>query len=298
MFVRKTLYISDLDGTLLDRRGELSDYTVSIIRRMIEEGELFTIATARSLQAAQDVINRLGLTLPAVLTNGATIYDPVGEEYIQVNTLPLAVLPRILTLFTEHNICGFLYTLRDNLLTVYFDHFCHEWDQAYHAHRVERYRGRFYQHGNLVQAARENAPVYMVAYGPCELLQTLRADLEHLHEITCELYSDVYNDYHFMDIFPSTASKATGMLRLQELTGADRLVAFGDNFNDLSMLLAADRAYVPAGGVVAAKNLATAVVDYAHRDGVAHFLARELGWEKSFEAFYELGDDVDVVGQV
>lgn len=279
ILLNKTLYISDLDGTLLNREGNLSEYTASVILRMIGQGQLFTIATARSQQAAQEIMDQLGLQLPAVLTNGATIYHPVERRYLQVNSIPPPVLPQMVEIMDRHKVCIFLYTLRDNLLSVYYQQFRNDWDKVYHAHRVEKYSGRIYQCSDLTQAVGDSIPVYMVAYGPMDFLQKVQLDLNRIPKLSSELYSDVYNNNYFMDIFPATASKANGMLALQQYAGADSLVAFGDNFNDLSMLLAADRAYVPKNGVDSAKNLATAVLDYHHRDGVARFLSAEMGWE-------------------
>lgn len=274
-----TLYISDLDGTLLDKGGNLTQFTKSTINRMIREGHLFTIATARTLQSAQDLIYYLGLKLPAVLNNGATIYDPVSAGYVEVHTIPLTALPQVLWALDNSGLCGFLYTLKEGVITIYYQYLRNEWDNMYHDHRVDRYNGRIYQRDDLIEAARDCEPVCMVTYGLLPQIEAARDGIASLHAITTETYNDGYTGYYFMDIFPSTASKAKGMLRLQAVTGADRLVAFGDNFNDLAMLLAADYAYVPKNAVLAAQNIATNILDYAHRDGVAHFLAKELGWE-------------------
>ena len=46
----KTLYISDLDGTLLNSQGKISDYSIKTINNLINEGMIFTYATARSLE--------------------------------------------------------------------------------------------------------------------------------------------------------------------------------------------------------------------------------------------------------
>ena len=51
----KTLYISDLDGTLLNSQGKISDYSIKTINNLINEGMIFTYATARSLVSASPV---------------------------------------------------------------------------------------------------------------------------------------------------------------------------------------------------------------------------------------------------
>ena len=48
----KTLYVSDLDGTLLRSDERTSDYTNQVINRLTEQGMLFSYATARSLVTA------------------------------------------------------------------------------------------------------------------------------------------------------------------------------------------------------------------------------------------------------
>ena len=44
----KTLYLSDLDGTLLTPAQNLSPYAARTLRRLIREGLPFSYATARS----------------------------------------------------------------------------------------------------------------------------------------------------------------------------------------------------------------------------------------------------------
>ena len=72
----KTLYISDLDGTLLAPGACLTPKTVDILGRLIDAGGLFTAATARILIG----LNLLDLSgvkwnVPFVLGNVSMLYD-------------------------------------------------------------------------------------------------------------------------------------------------------------------------------------------------------------------------------
>ena len=62
-----TLYVSDLDGTLLNSDVKISENSKNIINSLIEKGMKFTVATARSLVSASDKIEGLNLKLPVVL---------------------------------------------------------------------------------------------------------------------------------------------------------------------------------------------------------------------------------------
>ena len=55
------LYVSDLDGTFLNSSGELSQYTVDTINRLIDQGLHFSIATGRSFETAQHILGKLNL---------------------------------------------------------------------------------------------------------------------------------------------------------------------------------------------------------------------------------------------
>ena len=66
----KTLYVSDLDGTLLNREPRLSAYTAETLNLLIEEGLPFTYATARSVHSARIVAAGLQTRLPVITYNG------------------------------------------------------------------------------------------------------------------------------------------------------------------------------------------------------------------------------------
>ena len=60
----KTLYVTDLDGTLLNRQSRINPYSLDIINALVEKGVLFTYATARSLASASVVARGLQINIP------------------------------------------------------------------------------------------------------------------------------------------------------------------------------------------------------------------------------------------
>lgn len=66
----KTLYVSDLDGTLLRKNETLSSYTIKIINALTSSGMLFSYATARSLNTAKKVTEALTHTFLLLYTMG------------------------------------------------------------------------------------------------------------------------------------------------------------------------------------------------------------------------------------
>ena len=79
----KTLFVTDLDGTLM--RGDLtiSDFTVKTINNLVEQGISFTYATARSIVSARTITSELKLNLPVITRNGAVLADNSSGQIIE-----------------------------------------------------------------------------------------------------------------------------------------------------------------------------------------------------------------------
>ena len=70
-----TLILTDLDGTLLNGRGEISTEDQAAIRYYMENGGRFTVATGRSLKGMEHFFPALAVNAPAILYNGSVVYD-------------------------------------------------------------------------------------------------------------------------------------------------------------------------------------------------------------------------------
>ena len=84
----KTLYISDLDGTLLDSRASVSDTTVRVLNELISSGGYFSFATARTAVTALPLTEKININVPVVLMNGVCVYDTEKKEYVKTEHIP------------------------------------------------------------------------------------------------------------------------------------------------------------------------------------------------------------------
>ena len=81
----KTLYVSDLDGTLLNSQQQTSTYTNQTIEKLVDQGMLFSYATARSYYSAKPATKGLSAKIPLILYNGAFIIDNQSQEILVSN---------------------------------------------------------------------------------------------------------------------------------------------------------------------------------------------------------------------
>jgi 5-amino-6-(5-phospho-D-ribitylamino)uracil phosphatase len=98
-----TLYISDLDGTLLDRQGQLSPTTRRTLETLLAQGILFTIATSRSAGSVRTLLGDLPLTLPVIEGNGAFISNLATGQHLWMNPLDPALVEPVLATIAQHH---------------------------------------------------------------------------------------------------------------------------------------------------------------------------------------------------
>jgi HAD superfamily hydrolase (TIGR01484 family) len=79
----KVLYISDLDGTLLNREAELSEYTARHLNELIENGVHISVATARTAATCERILKDVHFNTPIILMNGVLIYDIRRKFYVK-----------------------------------------------------------------------------------------------------------------------------------------------------------------------------------------------------------------------
>ncbi|WP_071395131.1 Cof-type HAD-IIB family hydrolase [Bacillus tuaregi] len=74
------LIATDLDGTLLNEEGKVSNENAEAIKKAIDRGIKFVVVTGRSYHAAHNPLQEAGLSSPIICLNGARIYDSNHEN--------------------------------------------------------------------------------------------------------------------------------------------------------------------------------------------------------------------------
>lgn len=75
----RTLYVTDLDGTLLEPDKSIKPENLKLINQLIDEDVNITYATARYLITAKQVIGDINFKLPVIVQNGTFILSPKGD---------------------------------------------------------------------------------------------------------------------------------------------------------------------------------------------------------------------------
>lgn len=264
------LYISDLDGTLLDKNAEITQASADTLNRLTEKGMLFSVATARTYASAGKILAGLKLRLPIILMNGVLMFDPINDTYLTVHTIPGEAQSKILALRRELGLSPFMYMMEDDKMSTVYDCLANESMRQFHAERVRKYYKSFTKADKLEDV--KGSVIYFCFIDTHERLLPLKEALENDSGLGMTFYPDIYGDDWYLEIFSSAASKKSGVERLREMYGFEKITAFGDNLNDLSMFAAADECIAVSNAADELKAKADKVIGANTDDGVARYL--------------------------
>lgn len=276
--MKKTLYISDLDGTLLSGSSFLSPFTIQTLNQLIQDGALFSIATARNLPSSTPRIQDIQFQIPIILNNGAIMYDWQKKHYHYIAELDSRDVNTLGEILHDMQCTGYMYALKNEEIYMIHNPLFSPKDEAYFKKRRPRYEGHILEPRQLASMDIGFSPFYCMIFGSGEKVkpvqERIHSDTFHMHGV---LNKSVYeqNNY-FLDVFDSSVSKASTIQMLADQMNVDEIVTFGDNYNDLEMLKAADRSYAPSNALPEIKDYVDGILESCDNDGVPKFIYEDF----------------------
>ena len=270
IIISGTLYISDLDGTLFDPESNITDITAKKLNSLIEKGMNFTVATARSVYSVKPKMSAVNISVPCILMNGVNIYDLKNDSFINSEFIAPADSAKVLKVFENHGKHCFMYRIDKGILTCYYSELTTNVMKSFAEVRKYEYKKPFVQ-CRLADFADEYT-IYFTSTASYEELLPIKLEIEKIEGIDHAFYLDVYNDAWYLEIFSHRASKSNGIKFLREKYGFDKVVAFGDNLNDLSMFAQADLKIAVGNARDEVRAAADIVIGDNKNNGVANWL--------------------------
>lgn len=272
----KTLYVSDLDGTLLNSDVQISEKSLNILNSLIYEGLLFSAATARSIASVRPITEKLNLNLPVVLMNGVFVCDVKKKQNLFSAGIDSRAAEKIIQLTEEAGETPFLYCENGDELLIYFTDLPLPEHKEYYAQRKKLTDKKFCPVDRL-KIKENETPVYFSFLNFYDNLKPLYDKISAMPDVSCVFYKDSYTEsLWFLEIFSNKSSKPHGIEFIRKMTGADRVVVFGDNLNDIPMFKAADECYAVENAREEVKKIATGIIDNNNYDGVAKYILNDF----------------------
>ena len=276
----RTLYVTDLDGTLLNTESRINPESLSIINELVEQGMLFTYATARSLESASVVTEGLRLTMPVIVYNGAFIMRPRTQEpslpgeilysqfftreeagFIRENLEKAGISPLVYSFIRERESVSWNTARENEGIKHYLSN--RRWDRRLRP--LESAEGLY--DGNIF---------YYTCIGEKEELMPLYEVFSRDRRLRCTIQQELYRPEYWCEVMPGKATKAQAIRTLKDMYGCDGVVSFGDAINDIPMFELSDECYAVENAVPELKSAATGIVGSNDGDGVAKWLRENV----------------------
>ncbi|MCM1541858.1 MAG: HAD family hydrolase [Blautia sp.] len=268
----RTLYVTDLDGTLLNKQSRIDPKSIGVINGLVKRGLLFTYATARSIVSATVATQGLSMDMPVITHNGTFIINPSTGEILSRESFAPEETDRVVEVLEKFGVSALVYAYVEGVERV-------SWLVERENDDVRRYLGRrkgdrrlrpvstreaLYQgdmfYYNCVGGKKELQPVYEIFAGD--------------GRFRCTMQQELYSPEYFCEIMPARATKAEAARKLKKLLDCDRMISFGDEINDIPMFGISDECYAVENAVDELKAVATGVIGSNEDGGVAGWLER------------------------
>lgn len=266
----KTLYVSDLDGTLLRGNEKTSQFTNETINRLVENGLIFSYATARSFVTAHKAA---GFTahFPVIVYNGAMMIDNADGSLMLKNTFGSEVIS-LLEDLTAAGVYPLVYSFKEGRERYSFIY------EKCSPEAVYFIGTRNDERTMPVQTLDElfgGEIFYISCIGYEDKLPGFYE--KYKEKYRCLLQRDFYTKAMWLEIMPKGVTKAAAILQLKDMLGCDRVISFGDGLNDLDMFSVSDECYAVGNAEEKLKAAATAIIGSNEQDGVANWLLENCG---------------------
>ena len=276
----KTLFVTDLDGTLLTKVYGFSRYSNVILYRLFEDVIFFTYASARSAVSAEHALSGLNVNAPVVLYNGGLIYKFATKEVLRSVLFDDGLKSYVLSVLNDGGIHPFIFGAKD----------CSErvaWNAGSETEGMCRYLRRRQGDKRFSAASGREELLDFHAFnfkcvGPKEQIEAVWNVLKYDSRLICIFHQETYHNDYWLEISPREATKANAVAFLKDYLHCDKAVCFGDTSNDSDMFDVCDEKYAVMNADSWLKEKATGVVGYCEEDGVAKWLARYSGFCAGF----------------
>ncbi len=275
----KQLYMADLDGTLLPKGDKLSPDVVNTLNALIKRGLPFTLNTSRTPRSVAPVIADLKLKLPIILMNGSCVYDTNSGEISLLRTIDSKTASNVISICKSSGLNPFLFSYKDGDVSVSYTSAKTDAEKKFIEARLGYYP-------SFKKTTDYNITIhtpYIICVGAKLLLEKLEQRLKRISAISCSLFISSNEDYCFLEIYSSCAGKANGAKNFMNEYGFDRLIAFGDNLNDIDMLKFADCGIAVENAFDEAKAVADMVIGSCESGAVSNWLTVE--WSRKPEMY-------------
>lgn len=270
--MKQHLIVLDLDGTLLTDEKVISAKTKNILQQAKNEGHEVMIATGRPYRSSEMYYKELGLTTPIVNFNGAFVHHPRNSSWKTLHTpIDLKVVKQVVEAVESYSIKNMLAEVLDDVYLHYHD------EKILSAFSL----GNPQVTTGDLKSLLKTDPTSLLIHAEEDSVDLVR---QHLRDVHAEVIDHRRwgAPWDVIEIVKHGLNKAVGLSHVSEFLNIpqERIIAFGDEDNDLEMIEYAGVGVAMGNAISPLKNIANEVTLSNNEDGIAELLIERLNITK------------------
>ena len=261
------LIVTDMDGTLLGSDHEVTEENKKALKEALDKGINVTVATGRMYSSAKSHISFLNSTIPIIACNGALIKDSITNEIIYSNHIDKEKSLKVLKILEKYKVY-YQYYSEDLLM-------CKNLDKD----NKNLMKVKKLMNSGVDLVLLSDLTKHIISKGILKVIVIEDENLSILDEITKELnkiegLEITKSWFNNIEIMATGSDKGSAVKILAEYLDIDKdnIIAFGDNYNDISMLEFAGIGVAMGNADEFVKSKADYITSTNSEDGVAKAL--------------------------
>ena len=280
----------DLDGTLLNQYGEVTENSKRVIKNVTRKGMQVVIASGRSIDSIKNISKEIGASKYIIAGNGAVVYDIKEDKIIYENYIPFNKALNIINICEENSIFYNVYTnktivtssLRYNVLYYYKENLKKEDSKKTNITIVDSIPDylKNMQEEKIMKIfiCDSTESVFnsiMKKFNEIPNVETL--DVSHMsRKVIKKGTTEIPIEYYYTEISMENVDKWNAIEFLINKLGIkkEEVIAIGDNMNDKKMIKEAGLGITMEGSAPAVTEVADYITSDNNNEGVARALEK------------------------
>ena len=281
----------DIDGTLLNSKGQLSTRTKEAIRRVSMSGVKVVLTSGRVTSSTKKIAEEINSDRYMICDNGAVIYDRIENKSLYEAYIDKDIVLNILDSCIENDIYYMVFTTKKiivkdlkHMALAFYKQRHHCRDEATGINEIV-YGGR-----SCVEEIEEPITRIIVCDQDRAIYNSIVNKLKLYKEVDLMIAphvsrkkiidgeKEIFLNYSYAELLPKNTNKWSAV---ENLIGKlnikpNEVIAIGDNFNDVDMIKNAGLGVAMNNGSPVAKEVASVIAPSNDKDGVAIVLERYI----------------------
>lgn len=260
------MIVVDLDGTLLNKNGKVSNKTKKYLKKLKQKGFLITIATGRIYASILNATDGAEFANYIISDTGASIYDNLNNKILFKSTIPETTVIKFFKHYTSECRCI---------------EFCNKYKIYRYSDEIKNnvFTETIIDKKYILDNCKNASHISILMNNNDDVITLYNKIKNEMSELDVILMQDSFSDKKWIETLPKGCSKYNSIKMLANYLNIsnNEIITFGDGLNDIEMLKKCGHGVALKNALPEVKKVANDITKYDNNNnGIAKYLKKYL----------------------